>query len=80
MPERTAIQRKFVTIAEAAKFAGLSLSTVRSLLATSELTPFWPVPGRIVLDLDEVEAFIRKSRGKASTRGRRPYRRAGVRA
>jgi excisionase family DNA binding protein len=69
MTDKTGIAKQFVTIAEAAEFVGLSVSTIRNLLATGELTGFRPVPGRIVLDVREIESFVRRTSGQSSTRG-----------
>lgn len=65
--------KRYATVAEAADFTGLSEGTIRNLLATRELTAYRPVSGRIVLDLQEVEKFIRSSAKRQSTRGRKPH-------
>ena len=72
MATKTAIARKYVTVAEAAEFSGVSVGTIRNLIAMRELTGFRIVPGRIVLDLLEVDNFVRRSSGQCSTRGRKP--------
>ncbi len=69
MGEKHAVGRKYVAISQAAEFAGLSPGTIRNLIATGELTAFRPVPGRIVLDLYEVDRLVRGSSGQSSTRG-----------
>ena len=71
MNAETTIEKKYVTMQEAAEFTGLSVGTIRNLIATLELTGFRPVPGRIVLDLQELDRFVRRSIGKCSTRGRK---------
>jgi excisionase family DNA binding protein len=65
--------KKYVSIADVAEYTGLSEGTIRNLLATRELTAFRPVPGRVVLDLREVERFVRRSAERRSTRGRQPH-------
>ena len=71
MTAKKSMARKYVTIAEAAEYSGLSVGTIRNLVAMQDLSSFRPVPGRIVLDLEDIERFVRRSRGKSSTRGRR---------
>ena len=75
MAAKSGTAKKYVTVAAAAEFTGLSVATIRNLIAMHELTGYRPVPGRIVLDLREVDAFVRLSIGRRSTRGsgkRRP--------
>ena len=72
MATKTGAPKGYVSIDEAAAYTGLSAGTIRNLLATLELTAFRPVPGRIVLDIREVERFVRKSAGRRSTRGQKP--------
>jgi excisionase family DNA binding protein len=62
--------KKYVSMAQAAEYAGLSEGTIRNLIAMRELTAYRPVPGRIVLDLEEIDRFVRDSEGQRSTRGR----------
>jgi len=65
--------KRYATVGEIADFTGLSEGTIRNLLATRERTAFRPVPGRILLDLREVETFVRNSADRRSTRGRKPH-------
>lgn len=62
--------KRYVSIVEAAEYAGLSDGTIRNLIAMQQLTAFRPVPGRIVIDLQELDRFVRESAGKRCTRGR----------
>jgi len=71
MSRKNTSMKGYVTVADAAEFTGLSVATIRNLLATRELTPYRPVPGRIVIGLDELDKFVRRTGGKASTRGRK---------
>jgi excisionase family DNA binding protein len=73
MAKKTAIAEKYVTVQKAAEFTGLSVATIRNLIATRDLTAFRPVPGRIVLDLSEIDKFMRRSSGQSSTRGRKAF-------
>jgi excisionase family DNA binding protein len=66
-------EKRFATVGEVAEFTGLSEGTIRNLLAMRQLTSFRPVPGRVLLDLREVEKFIKQSATRQSTRGRKPY-------
>lgn len=70
MATKIAIQRKYITVAETAQFTGLSIGTIRNLLSMRLLTAFRPVPGRILLDLTEVDEFVRSRNGPRSTRGK----------
>jgi excisionase family DNA binding protein len=73
MAAKTLTTRRYATVAEVADYTGLSEATIRNLLAMRELTAFRPVPGRIVLDLREVESFVQGSAGRQSTRGRKAH-------
>lgn len=73
MATRIRTAKKYATIAEVADFTGLSEGTIRNLLTMRELTAYRPVPGRIVLDLQEVEKFVRDSAERPSARGRKAH-------
>jgi len=73
MARKMGTPKRYATVAEVAAFTGLSEATVRNLLSTRELTAFRPVSGRIVLDLQEVEGFVRGSVQRQGTRGRKPF-------
>lgn len=64
------IPKRFASVAEAASFAGLSGRTIRAMLSSRELTPFRPRPGRVVVDLRQLESVIRASARRRGTRGR----------
>lgn len=73
MQTRTVVTKRYAAIAEVAEFTGLSQGTVRCLLATGELTALRPVPGRVLIDLCEVERFMKKSAKRdRGQRGRKP--------
>ena len=61
MATRNRTAKRYATVAEVADYTGLSEGTIRNLLSTRELTAFRPVAGRVVLDLREVERFVRDS-------------------
>lgn len=68
---KQSVSQKFVSIAQAAEYTGLSAGTIRSLIARRELAVYRPVPGRVMLDLEDVDRFVRRTRDGMSTRGRR---------
>jgi excisionase family DNA binding protein len=71
MATKNTTAQRYAAVAEVAAYTGLSEGTIRTLLATGALTTFRPVPGRILLDLHEVDRLIRKSAGRQSTQGRK---------
>ena len=72
MATRSKALKGYVTVAEAAYYTGLSDSTIRSLIATLELTAYRPVPGRVLLSLNEVDRFVKRSANRPGTRGSKP--------
>jgi hypothetical protein len=62
-------ERRTATYAVASEIFGISVSSLRRLTAAKELTVYRPVPGRVVLDLAEVEAFV-KSHTATPRKGR----------
>lgn len=73
MATSTRSAKGYVTVAEAAHYTGLSEGTIRNLMATRELTAFRPVPGRVLLDLNDVDKFMRRSANRPGTRGSKPH-------
>lgn len=49
---------RFVAPVDAARYAGVSLPTIRRMLADGRLTPYRPSPRRVVVDLQQIDAFI----------------------
>jgi excisionase family DNA binding protein len=67
-------EKRYATVPQVALFTGLSDGTIRNLLATGQLTGYRPVPGRILLDLREVENFMHESaKRRCGTRGCKPH-------
>jgi excisionase family DNA binding protein len=52
---------RYMTVAQTAVYTGLSADSVRSLLAGGKLTALRPVPGRVVIDRQELDAYLRAS-------------------
>jgi excisionase family DNA binding protein len=62
--------RQFVGVVEAGAYSGLAPRTVRAMIAEGRLGGYRPCPGRVLVNLAELDALIRKSRGKPGTRGK----------
>jgi hypothetical protein len=75
---RSLVLKRFLSVVEAAEFSGLSADSIRTLLAGGRLTGYRPVAGRVVVDREELLAFIRSST-KAPRRRRGAYERTGAR-
>jgi excisionase family DNA binding protein len=69
-----AAKRPYLTISHAALYADLSEDSIRSLIATGKLSGFRPVPGRVLVSRDELDAHIRSST-REPRRGRGRYTR-----
>ncbi len=68
--ESAAVKRRFGSEADVATLTGLSRRTLqKDRLLGNDRFPFYRSGGRILYDLDEVEAAIRSSRA-GSSRGR----------
>jgi hypothetical protein len=61
---------RYATIEQSATYSGLSDKTLRRLSAAGKLIGYRPVPGRVLLDLQQLDALIRDSAGRIGTRGR----------
>lgn len=66
--------KRFLSINDAAAYTGLSPESVRRLISARKLTPRRPVRGKIVLDRNEIDAYVLGStasvkRGRGQTRG-----------
>jgi excisionase family DNA binding protein len=69
LPETNSV--RFLPTDAAAKYAGVSVESIRRLLAAKKLTAYRPVPGRIVVDRRQLDALILASTRQARTgRGR----------
>ena len=56
--------QKWLTIAQAARYSGLSQTVIRRMLDSGTLTCHRPTPGRLIVSVDELDAFIAASTGK----------------
>lgn len=68
----TTPSQRFFGVADAAKYAGLSEDSVRSLISAGKLTGLRPVGGRVLIDKQELDSLI-------LTSTKRPPRGRGVR-
>jgi excisionase family DNA binding protein len=59
--------QRYLSVADAARYSGLSADSIRNLLSSNKLTALRPVKGRVLIDRQELEALIRSS----TTRPRR---------
>jgi excisionase family DNA binding protein len=59
---------RFLSVDGAAAYAGLSADSVRRLLTARKLTAYRPVPGRVVLDRQQLEALVLSSECKSRDR------------
>lgn len=55
---------RFLTIAGASSYSGLSTLTIRRLIAAGRLKSFRPVPRRIVIDRLELDRYIESTSGR----------------
>jgi excisionase family DNA binding protein len=70
-----ATARRYLCVAQAADYSGLSVDSIRSLLSSGRLTSLRPVPGRVIIDRRELDALLQSSI-KRPRRGRGIYDRA----
>ena len=63
------MQRKYVGIQGAAVLSGLSVPTIRHLVARGELVAYRPVPGKLVVSVEQLDSYIRSTAGQQSSRG-----------
>jgi excisionase family DNA binding protein len=63
-------QRKFITLAEAAKYCSVHERSIRRLVAAKQLTAYRVLPGAIRIDFDELCAYVDGTADRATTRGR----------
>ena len=66
----TATSQRYVTYPQASAYSGLSERSLRRLAARGELAVYRPVPGRVVLDLRQLDAFIRSTGNRCIRRSR----------
>jgi excisionase family DNA binding protein len=67
-------RQRYLSVADAATYSGLSPDSVRSMLASGKLTGYRPVAGRVVIDRKELDALIQSST-RHPRRGRGHYER-----
>ncbi len=51
-------RQRFLSIEDAAAYTGLSTKSIRRLLSAGKLTPRNPVRRKIVLDREEIDAYV----------------------
>ena len=66
----TGVPKRYGTVQESSLFCGLSVRTIRDMLARGELTGFRPRPGRVLISLAELDAMVRRGAKRRGTRGR----------
>jgi len=54
----TGTNRRFFSVADAAQHAGLSVESIRRLIAARRLTALRPVRGKILIDRRELETMV----------------------
>src|SRR5436190_1871356 len=52
---------KFLSINAAAEYCSISPESIRHLVSAGKLTPLHPVPGRVVISREELEALVLSS-------------------
>jgi excisionase family DNA binding protein len=57
----SALLPRFFSVPAAAEYVSVSDESIRHLLAAGKLTALHPVPGRVVIDRQELEALILSS-------------------
>lgn len=63
---------RFLSVERAADYCSLSVESIRRLLASGKLTPLHPVRGRVVLDRNQLDAYVLGADSRPRTgRGRR---------
>lgn len=66
----TTLSKRYGTLHEAHVFCGLSVRALRDMLARRDLTGYRPRPGRVLIDLRELDAVVRRGARRRGTRGR----------
>jgi hypothetical protein len=56
---------KYVNLNQGAQRSGLSVKTLRRLIARGALTAYRPVPGRLLLSVEQLDRLIEASTVKA---------------
>lgn len=51
--------KKYATVAEAVRWSGLTERTIRRMMAEKKLSTHRPTPGRVLIDLDELDKVIK---------------------
>jgi hypothetical protein len=64
------VVKRYGSVDEAGAYCGLSPRSIRQMLADKRLSAFRPQPGKVLVDLRELDALIRKAKGRRGTRGR----------
>lgn len=70
--------KRFLSVEEAAEFTSLSATSIRQAIAGGHLTPHRPVSGRVVLDREQLIAWVlapRTLQRSGRGRGRRKAKR-----
>jgi len=55
---RDSAQQRFLSLADAARYSGISVESIRRMVASGQITPLRPVPGRVVVDREQLDAVI----------------------
>ena len=73
-----AVPKRYAVLPDASAYCGLSVRTLRGMLARHELTGYRPRPGRVLIDLRELDAVVRRGAKRPGTRGKYPRTREEV--
>jgi excisionase family DNA binding protein len=65
----TTIKARWATAVQAASYTGLSEKTIKRMVTDGRLAGHRPVPGRLLIDLRELDELIQKSAGVPGSRG-----------
>ena len=63
VPKSQFSQKRFLTVKHSAEYSDLSEESLRRLLAAKKLTALRPVRGRVLIDREELDAYIRSCKG-----------------
>jgi excisionase family DNA binding protein len=55
---------RFLSVGGAAEYVSLSADSIRTLIASGQLSAYRPVKGKILIDRLELEAVVRAGRGR----------------
>jgi len=58
LEESNRTNQRFLGVADAGRYAGLSPESVRRLIASGKLTAYRPVKGRVVVDVRQLDALV----------------------